>query len=167
VDSRDGGDDFTGWVYDRLMKYSPRVKVAHPAMLKAISAGKKKNDRVDAQNISDLLRCIYFPECYMASREIRDRRRVLRYRNLLIRQSIQMKNRIGSMLMETGISYNKQKLHRRGYFKRSPVSVMFEKQLGSPTWIRTYNHAFGESAASSCPMFLISIELHSKVGYLL
>lgn len=52
----------------------------------------------------------------MASREIRDRRRVLRYRNLLVRQSVQMKNRIGSMLMETGISYNKQKLHRRRYF---------------------------------------------------
>ncbi|MBV9502728.1 MAG: hypothetical protein JO138_25430 [Acidobacteriaceae bacterium] len=68
---------FTGWVYDHLMKYSPQVRVAHPAMLKAISAGKKKNDRVDAQKISDLLRYNYFPECYMASREIRDRRRVL------------------------------------------------------------------------------------------
>jgi transposase len=107
---------FTSWVYDHLTKYSPQVKVAHPAMLKAISAGKKKNDRVDAQKISDLLRCNYFPECYLASREIRDRRRVLRYRNLLVRQSVQMKNRIGSMLMETGISYNKQKLHRRRYF---------------------------------------------------
>jgi transposase len=74
------------------MKYSPQVKVAHPAMLKAISAVKKKNDCVDAQKISDLLRCNYFPECYMASREIRDRRRALRYRNLLVRQSIQMKN---------------------------------------------------------------------------
>jgi transposase len=107
---------FTGWVYDHLMKHSPQVKVAHPAMLKAISAGKKKNDRVDAQKISDLLRCNYFPECHMASREIRDRRRVLRYRKLLVHQRVQMKNRIGSMLMETGISYNKQKLHRRGYF---------------------------------------------------
>ena len=107
---------FTSWVYDHLTKYSPEVKVAHPAMLKAISAGKKKNDRVDAQKISDLLRCNYFPECYLASREIRDRRRVLRYRNLLVRQSIQTKNRISSMLMETGISYNKQKLHRRRYF---------------------------------------------------
>jgi transposase len=107
---------FTGWVYDHLRKHSPQVKVAHPAMLKAISAGKKKNDRVDAQKISDLLRCNYFPECHMASREIRDRRRVLRYRNLLVRQSVQMKNRIGSMFMETGISYNKQKLHRRRYF---------------------------------------------------
>jgi hypothetical protein len=37
---------FTGWVYDHLTKHSSQVKVAHPAMLKAISAGKKKNDRV-------------------------------------------------------------------------------------------------------------------------
>jgi hypothetical protein len=53
---------FTGWVHDDLMRRSPHVKVAHPAMLKAISAGKKKNDRVDAQKISDLLRCNYFTE---------------------------------------------------------------------------------------------------------
>jgi transposase len=109
---------FTGWVYDHLLQYSAQVKVAHPAMLKAISAGKKKNDRVDAQKISDLLRCNYFPECHIASREIRDRRRVLRYRNLIVRQSVQMKNRVGSMLMETGILYNKQKLHQRRYFSQ-------------------------------------------------
>lgn len=120
---------FTGWVYDHLMAHSPDVKVAHPAMLKAISAGKKKNDRVDAQKISDLLRCNYFPECHLASREIRDRRRVLRYRNLLVRQSVQLKNRVGAMLMETGISYNKQKLHQRRYFKlllKDQASVMPE-----------------------------------------
>ena|SRR5947209_3824797 len=40
---------FTGWVCDDLLQYSAQVKVAHPAMLKAISAGKKKNDRVDAK----------------------------------------------------------------------------------------------------------------------
>lgn len=53
-------------------------------MLKAIATGKKKNDQVDARKISDLLRCGYFPECPMAARETRDRRRVLRYRNLLV-----------------------------------------------------------------------------------
>jgi transposase len=74
---------FTGWVYDHLLQYSAQVKVAHPAMLKAISAGKKTNDRVDAQKISDLLRCNYFPESHVPSREIRDRRRVLQYRNLI------------------------------------------------------------------------------------
>jgi transposase len=107
---------FTGWVYDHLVDRSGIVKIAHPAMLKAITASKKKNDRVDAQKISDLLRCNYFPECHIATREIRDRRRVLRYRNLLVRQSVQMKNRVSGMLMETGICYNKQKLHRKRYF---------------------------------------------------
>jgi hypothetical protein len=43
---------------------------------------------VDARKIADLLRCDYFPECHMASREIRDRRRVLRYRNLLVGTSM-------------------------------------------------------------------------------
>jgi hypothetical protein len=42
-------------------------------MLQAIAAGKKKNDRVDARKIADLLRCDYFPECHMAPRESVDR----------------------------------------------------------------------------------------------
>src|SRR5579862_2681123 len=94
---------FTGWVFDHFTQRSAAVKVAHPAMLKAIFAGKHKNDRIDARKLADLLRCDYFPECHMASREIRDRRRVLRYRNLLVRQTTQIKNRISGLLMEAGI----------------------------------------------------------------
>ena len=52
----------------------------------------------------------------MASTEIRNRRRTLRYRNLLIKQMVQMKNRVSGLLMETGVSYNKQRLHKVGYF---------------------------------------------------
>ena len=52
----------------------------------------------------------------MASTEIRDRRRTLRYRNLLVGQTVQMKNRISGLLMETGVTYNKQRLHKVGYF---------------------------------------------------
>lgn len=33
---------FTGWVYDFLKPYAVVLKVAHPAMLKAITAAKKK-----------------------------------------------------------------------------------------------------------------------------
>jgi hypothetical protein len=69
---------FTGWIYDHLVSNGAAVKVGHAAMLKAIAAGKKKNDRVDARKLADLLRCDYFPECHMAPRELRDRRRVLR-----------------------------------------------------------------------------------------
>lgn len=52
-----------------------RVKVAHPVMLRAIAAAKKKNDRVDAGKIADCLRCDFLLEGHMVSTEIRDRRR--------------------------------------------------------------------------------------------
>jgi hypothetical protein len=39
---------FTGWVYDHLLPHAAQVKVAHPVMLRAIAAAKKKNDRIDA-----------------------------------------------------------------------------------------------------------------------
>jgi transposase len=103
---------FTAWIYDHLQPHAAAVKVAHPLMLRAIAVAKKKNDRIDASKIADCLRCDFLPECYMASTEIRERRRTLRYRNLLVRQAVQMKNKIAVLLMEAGVSYNKQKLHK-------------------------------------------------------
>jgi transposase len=107
---------FTGWIYDHLLPHAEKVKVAHPLMLRAIAAAKKKNDRIDAGKIADCLRCDFLPECHMASTEIRDRRRTLRYRNLVMRQMVQMKNRVSGLLMESGVSYDKQRLHKMGYF---------------------------------------------------
>ncbi len=107
---------FTGWIYDYLLPHAENVKVAHPLMLRAIAAAKKKNDRIDAGKIADCLRCDFLPECHMASTEVRDRRRTLRYRNLVMRQMVQMKNRVSGLLMESGVSYDKQRLHKMGYF---------------------------------------------------
>jgi transposase len=107
---------FTGWIYDHLLPHAAQVKVAHPVMLRAIAASKKKNDRIDAGKIADCLRCDFLPECHMVSTEIRDRRRTLGYRHLIVRQMIQMKNRVSGLLLETGVSHNKQRLHKVGYF---------------------------------------------------
>jgi len=46
--------------------------------------------------------------------EIRDRRRTLRYRQLLVCRMVQMKNRVTGLLMETEVSYNNQRLHKVG-----------------------------------------------------
>ncbi|MFY9573638.1 MAG: IS110 family transposase [Blastocatellia bacterium] len=122
---------FTGWIYDYLKPRARELKVAHPAMLKAIAASKKKNDRVDARKIADLLRCDLLPECYMAPEELRQLRRVLRYRNLIVGQAVKMKNKIAGLLMEVGAEYNKKKLHQTKYFgellrsvEEVPESVM-------------------------------------------
>jgi transposase len=76
-------------------------------MLRAIAAAKKKNDKIDARKIADCLRCDFLPECHRASTEIGDRRLTLRYRNLVLRQMVQMKNRVSGLLMESGVSYDK------------------------------------------------------------
>jgi hypothetical protein len=48
---------FTGWIYDHLLPQAEKVKVAHPLMLRAIAAAKRKNDKIDASKIADCLRC--------------------------------------------------------------------------------------------------------------
>ena len=63
LDSGDGGDDL-----QRLDLRSPaaacaQIKVAHPLMLRAIAAAKKKNDQIDASEIADGLRCDFLPKC--------------------------------------------------------------------------------------------------------
>jgi len=107
---------FTGWIYDFLKPHCRELKVAHPKMLKAIAGSKKKNDRVDAEKIADLLRCNFLPECYMAPENIRELRRVLRYRNLMVRESVKFQNKMGGLLMEVGAQYNKKRLRGRKYF---------------------------------------------------
>jgi transposase len=93
---------FTGWIYDYLRPHAAAIKVAHPLMLRAIAVAKKKNDRMDAVKIADCLRYDFLPECSMPPMEIRQRRSTLRYRQLLVRQNVQLKNKIAQMLMESG-----------------------------------------------------------------
>ena len=107
---------FTGWVYDFLKPYAVELKVAHPAMLKAITSAKKKNDRADAEKIADLLRVNLLPECHMMPEELRELRRVLRYRNMIVSSAVKMKNKISGLLMEVGAVYDKKRLHGKKYF---------------------------------------------------
>jgi len=107
---------FTGWIYDSLKPLAQELKVAHPAMLKAITAAKKKNDQVDARTIADLLRCNLLPECYMAPSAIRDLRRgdALPQSGGAPGDADEEPHR--RLLMETGTPYNKERLHGRAYF---------------------------------------------------
>jgi transposase len=107
---------FTGWVYDFLKPYAVELKVAHPAMLKAITAAKKKNDRADAEKIADLLRVNLLPECHMMPEDLRELRRVLRYRNMIVSTAVKMKNKMSGLLIEVGAVYDKKKLHGKKYF---------------------------------------------------
>jgi transposase len=107
---------FSSWIYDVLKPLAGELQIGNPSMMKAIGAAKKKNDKLDARKIADLVRCNLLPVCYVASAEMRDLRRLLRYRNLVVGQAVQMKNRMSGLLMEVGAEYSKQRLHGAKYF---------------------------------------------------
>ncbi|HEX4168466.1 MAG TPA: IS110 family transposase [Bryobacteraceae bacterium] len=107
---------FSAWIYDTLKPYAEQLVMGHPAKMKAITAGKKKSDAIDARTIADLLRCELLPTCYVLSPEMRDLRRLLRYRSLVVQQSVRMQNKMAGLLMESGMAFNKKKLHGKKYF---------------------------------------------------
>jgi transposase len=107
---------FSAWIYDTLKPFAARLEMGNPAMMKAISMAKKKNDKLDARKIADMVRANLLPACYVVAPEMRDLRRLLRYRNLVVGQAVQMKNRMSGLLMEVGAEYNKQRLHGGKYF---------------------------------------------------
>jgi len=107
---------FSSWIYDGLKPFAAELQMGNPSMMKAIGAAKKKNDKLDARKIADLVRCNLLPVCCVAPPEMRDLRRLLRYRNLVVGQAVQMKNRMSGLLMEVGAEYGKQRLHGAKYF---------------------------------------------------
>jgi len=109
---------FTDWIYEHLKDRAVELKVAHPTQVKAIIAAKKKSDQIDARTLADLLRCHLLPEVQMLPRQLRELRRVLRYRNLLVANTTRMKNKISGLLMETGTQYNARRLHGKRYFQQ-------------------------------------------------
>ena len=100
-------------------------------MLKAITAAKKKNDRADAEKIADLLRVNLLPECHMMSEELRELRRILRYRNMIVRTAVKMKNKMSGLLMEVGAQYSKKRLYGKKYF-----SVLLERVEDVPSSVK-------------------------------
>jgi len=52
----------------------------------------------------------------MLSEKIRELRRILRYRNHIVRTAVKMQNKMSGLLMEVGITYSKKRLHGKKYF---------------------------------------------------
>ena len=62
-----------------------------------------KTDAVDARTLAHLLRADLLPEAYIAPRELRDLRDLLRHRVALTRMRSALKNRAGSILAKQGV----------------------------------------------------------------
>ncbi len=104
------------WIYEHLKPYAAELKMAAPARLKAITAGKRKTDQLDARALADLLRCDLFPSCYVPPATYQVLRRQLHERALLVRTKVMFKNKIAGLLIESGVPYETRPLHGKAYF---------------------------------------------------
>jgi transposase len=91
------------WLADVLQDAGYELHLSHPLRTKAIAAARVKNDAVDARTLAHLLRAGLLPEAYIAPRELRELRDLLRHRVALTRMRAALKNRAGSVLAKYGV----------------------------------------------------------------
>jgi transposase len=72
------------WFYDGCVEHGLEVYLGNPYYMKAISCDKRKNDRLDAEKIANLLRAGMFPLAHGCSGPKRSVRDLVRQRNKLV-----------------------------------------------------------------------------------
>ena len=92
------------WLADLLEEAGYELHLAHPLRTKAIAAARVKTDAVDARTLAHLLRADLLPEAYIAPRQLRDLRDLLRHRVALTRIRSALKQRVGAILARHGIA---------------------------------------------------------------
>ena len=81
---------------------------------RAIAAARVKTDAIDAKTLAHLLRTGFLPEAYVAPRELRDLRELLRHRATLTRMRSAVKNRVHAILAKHGIANEHSDLFGKG-----------------------------------------------------
>lgn len=91
------------WLGDLLEDAGFELHLAHPLRTRAIAAARVKTDAVDATTLAQLLRAGLLPEAYIAPRELRDVRELLRHRVTLVAMRSAIKNRVHAILARHGV----------------------------------------------------------------
>ena len=91
------------WLADVLQEAGFELHLAHPMRTKAIASARVKTDAVDARTLAHLLRADLLPEAYIAPRELRDLRDLLRQRVVLTHMRTALKNRVHALIARHGI----------------------------------------------------------------
>ena len=116
-----------GWLSDLLEDLGLEVHLAHMRGVRVIAESRCKTDKIDARVLADLLRTNFLPEAYLAPRELRDKRLLLRHRQSLIRWRTCAKNAVHGLLTRYNIH-----LEATDIFGKKGVEHLRALELGSP-----------------------------------
>ena len=108
----------SGW--PELLEHEGReLHLAHPLRTKAIASARVKTDAVDARTLAQLLRADLLPEAYIAPRDLRDLRDLLRQRFVLTQMRTALKNRVHALIARQGVQHGHTKLLGPGGYGRA------------------------------------------------
>jgi transposase len=116
------------WLADLLEGEGIELHLAHPRHTKAIAAARVKTDAVDARTLAHLLRADLLPEAYIAPRELRALRELLRHHIALTRMRTALKNRVHALLARQGVQHGRAEL-----FGPQGRTFLAELSLPAPT----------------------------------
>lgn len=111
------------WLFDGCRKAGIPFYLGHAYYMKAISSSKKKNDRLDARTIANLMRTNYFPLAYPYPEEMRATRDLFRRRTRFVRIRSEAYTHTQLVMHQNAItdvksSAVKNKKERRGLVER-------------------------------------------------
>ena len=115
------------WLADVLEEAGYELHLAHPLRTKAIASARVKTDSVDARTLAHLLRTDLLPEAYIAPRELRDLRDLLRQRVALTHMRSALKNRVHALIARQGIRHEHTDL-----FGKAGLLFLSELELREP-----------------------------------
>jgi transposase len=98
------------WLVDLLEEDGIELHLAPPRHTKAIAAARVKTDAVDARTLAHLLRADLLPEAYVAPREQRELRELIRHHIGLTRLRAARKNRVHALLFRQGVQHGRAEL---------------------------------------------------------
>jgi transposase len=82
--------------------FEGELVLAHPLKNRLIAESRNKNDKVDSKVRADLLRTDFLARAWIAPKEVREERELLRYRCSLVRVQTMLKNRVRVLLAKAG-----------------------------------------------------------------
>ena len=91
------------YIFDLIDEFGYSVKLSNPVKTKAIACARIKTDSVYANTLCDLLRANLIAESYIPTKEVRKLREIVRERKTFVQQTVQLKNKIQSLLIKRGI----------------------------------------------------------------
>src|SRR5207247_5793591 len=99
--------------------------------------------------------------CFVISPELGALRQQLRFRRLVVQETVKFKNKTAGLLMEGGVEYERRRLHRKRYYKELVKSNQWIREEMRP--LLAFNREQIETLQGMDERLIRMLERHPRV----